>query len=121
MNVQGNISGSNIAVDGSTVSNSSANVTTINDNADLLQAVQALRNLMNQVEQDKQQEVEASIEVLEGAVVDTSISRSAIAKSVEIVSQVPVMRQHLENLAIGVGGNLAASGLVEAIRFVLGG
>lgn len=90
------------------------------NNANLVQAVRALRDLLGEVEEEKRQSVVTAIEVLEVAAEDDSTSKGQLVQAVETVSQVPAMRQQLENLAVGVTGSLAATGLIEAIKFVLG-
>lgn len=74
----------------------------IQNNADLVQAVRGLRDLLDEVEQDKRQDVVAAIEVLEVAAQDDSASKGQVVQAVETVSEVPAMRQHLETLAHGV-------------------
>jgi hypothetical protein len=120
MTIHGNVQGSNIAVAGSSVTNSTASVTSISNNDDLIQSIQELRGLLSQVEQSSQPEVTSAINVLEGAAIENNVSRGEIAKAVEVVAQVPSMRQHLESLALGVTGNFASTGLIEGIKFVLG-
>ncbi len=92
----------------------------ISNNADLVQAVRALRELLNQVEQGKQKEIEVAIEVLENAAHDNSVRKSEVVQAVETLSQVPTMRQRLEELAVGASSSIAASAIIEGIKFVLG-
>lgn len=92
----------------------------VSNNADLVQAVRALRELLNQVEQGKQKEIEVAIEVLENAAQDNSVRKSEVVQAVETLSQVPTMRQRLEELVIGASSSIAASAIIEGIKFVLG-
>ena len=82
--------------------------------------MQTLRALLNQVEQDKKQEVEAAIEVLENAAQDNSIRKSEVVHAVETLSQVPTMRQRLSEFAAETGSGVTASVIIEGIKFVLG-
>lgn len=92
----------------------------ISNSSDLVQAVRDLRELLSQVEQGKQKEFEHAIEVLENAANGSPINKSEVVQAVEALSQVPTMRHRLEELAVGAGSGIAASAVVEAIKFVLG-
>ena len=89
----------------------------VSNNADLVQAVRALRELLNQVEQGKQKEIEVAIEVLENAAQGNSVRKSEVVQAVKTLSQVPTMRQRLEELAVGASSSIAASANIEEIKF----
>lgn len=112
----GDIVGSNVAAgDDSSVSQSTATAHQVEP----VKVIQSLMDLMPQV-MDQRRSVEAAIEVLLKAAENQALSPSEVAKAVETVAQVPSMRERLESLAIGTSGSLAATGLVAAIRYVLG-
>lgn len=92
----------------------------VSNNADLVQAVRALRELLDQVEQGKQKETEVAIEVLENAANGNSVRKSEVVQAVETLSEVPTMRQRLEEIALGASSSIAASAIIEGIKFVLG-
>ena len=92
----------------------------VNNNESLIQSVRDLRGLLSEVAPDKQDETSAAIEILENAAQDDSVRRSQVVQAVETISQVPAMRQHLENLAIGTTGSIAATAIIEGIKFALG-
>jgi len=113
----GNVTGSNVAAgDRSSVSQSTA----IAQKDNQIETIQSLKDLMQQVSDDQKKAVEAAIEVFQKAAENQVLSRSEVASAVETVAQVASMRERLENLAIGTSGSLAATGLLTAIRYVLG-
>lgn len=92
----------------------------ISTTTDLVRSVQALRELLNQVELGKEQEAEDAILVLENAAQDDSIRKSEVVHAVETLSQVPTMRQRLKEFAVGASGKIATSVVIEGIKYVLG-
>jgi predicted acylesterase/phospholipase RssA len=113
----GDVTGSNIAAgDDSSVAQSTATAQQVEH----VKTLQSLKDLMQHVADDQKKVVGAAIELLLKAAENQVLSPSEVAKAVETVAQVPSMRERLEDLAIGTSGSLVATGLLNAIRYVLG-
>lgn len=114
----GKIEGSNVAIDHSSVSHSSANVTTLSD---LSRSIQDLRLCLDDVTPTERKDIESAIEVLERAVSESNeITKSEIVKAVETASKIPPLKQRLAEIAVNASGGVAATALVEGIKFVIG-
>ncbi len=89
----------------------------INTNADLLQSVRGLRDLMGNAPTEKQTEIESAIGVLEQAAQEETVSKGQVVQAVETVSQVPTMRDKLESLAWGATAHAGGALLFEVLKF----
>ena len=113
-----NSQNSNIAVGGSTISNSVAGT---GNQVDVAHSLESLRNLIGDVAQEHRQAVTNAIDFLISASIDGTVRRIQVAQAAETIADAsPKMKARLTELAIGITGSLAATGMIEGIKFALG-
>jgi hypothetical protein len=120
MNVHGNIQGSNLAVGGSSVAGSSA---TYNNNADLAEALKALKPLIGEVAAEQRQAVESALDkMVEATMKNVPVAQVAEVKPAveEVAKASPTLGTRLKEIGGKIGTSLASSAIFQAIKSCFG-
>ena len=118
MNIHGNVQGSNIAVGGSSISDATATFTT---NADLADALKALKPLIQQVVENQREAVENALGVLVQASTDQSIALDTVKNAATVVAtSSPTLGARLTDIAKKLGLSLTGSAIFQGIKMALG-
>lgn len=120
MNFHGNIQGSNVAAGGSSISGSSATYT---NNAELADALKALKPLVQEVVENQREAVEAAIGLLVRATTDQTVSTDEVEvqKAAEIVAaSSPALKERLTGIAQKIGQSLLGSSIFQGLKMALG-
>jgi hypothetical protein len=114
----GEVYGSNVATGQAKISSSHASYSTT---ADATNALQAMKNHMDEVSEAEREAVSESIDLLIAAVENSSLPKSRVVDAAETIANASErMKRILRDLSIGATGSLAASGIWEGIRYAIG-
>ena len=117
MNNHGNIQGCNVAVGGSSISESSANY---ESNADLSAALKALKPLVQGVAAEQRQAVEDALRALVTSVEEDSVPREQVMAAAEtVVKSSPAMMDRFKEIAGKIGLSLVSSTIFHALKAVV--
>ncbi|MFO0796149.1 MAG: hypothetical protein U0804_01665 [Gemmataceae bacterium] len=118
MNFHGSIQGSNVAVGGSSITDSSA---TFTSNAELADALKALTSLIHEVVENQREAVETAIGLLDKAATDQTVATADVQKAAETVAaNSTALKERLTSIAQKVGLSLLGSSISQGIKMALG-
>jgi hypothetical protein len=118
MNFHGPIQGSNVAAGGSSITGSSA---TYANNAELADALKALKPLIQEVVENQREAVEAAIALLVKAATDQTVATADVQSAAETVAaSSPALKERLTSIARKVGLSLLGSSIFQGIKMSLG-
>jgi hypothetical protein len=117
MNFHGPVQGSNVAGPGASIADSTA---AYNTNADLAEALKALRPLISDVVEGQKDAVEKALAVLVEAT-HKDVPVAQVAQATETVAKAsPTLGERLRDISGKIGLSLVASALVQGIKMGLG-
>jgi hypothetical protein len=118
VNIHGsNVQGSNVAGTGATISHSTA---TYNSNAELAEALKALKPLVKDVAAEQRKAVDGALDrLVEAARKDIPVAM--VAPDVKTVAEAsPGLGDTLKDIGLRVGSSVTASGIFQAIKMYFG-